>query len=73
MPDELSLVLEPLIDEGYIQYSSPEQNEIQLTTSGERMIGEVWNVVESSEERVLEVFTEPLKPGHFPHTLTDAE
>lgn len=59
--DELSLILKPLIDDDYIQYSSPEQDKIQLTSDGERMIGELWNVVESSEERVLEGFTESEK------------
>lgn len=59
--DELNRILKPLIDDGYIQYSSPEQNKIQLTSNGERMIGDLWNVVESSEERMLEDFTESEK------------
>jgi TrmH family RNA methyltransferase len=59
--DELGLILKPLIEDGYIQYSSPEQDKIRLTAGGERMIGELWNVVESSEERVLEGFSESEK------------
>ncbi len=56
--DELILILKPLVDDGYIEYSSPDQNKIRLTMIGEQLIGELWNVVESSEKRVLEGFTE---------------
>lgn len=56
--DELNQILKPLIDNDYVQYCSSQQNEIQLTRSGEQVIGDLWNVVESSEEQILDGFSE---------------
>ncbi len=56
--NELDDIIKPLIEEGYVQYSSPKQTEIQLTASGEQVIGELWNIVESSENQVLEGFSD---------------
>lgn len=56
--EELQELLQPLLDGDYIRYCeemSPAT--IQLTDSGEQLLGQLWGVIESAEESVLQGFT----------------
>jgi TrmH family RNA methyltransferase len=60
--EELQELLQPLLDGGYIRYyeeMSPAT--IQLTNSGEQLLGQLWGVIESAEESVLHGFTDEEK------------
>jgi TrmH family RNA methyltransferase len=60
--EELQELLRPLLDGGYIRYCeemSPET--IQLTDNGEQLLGQLWGMIESTEENILQGFTDEEK------------
>ena len=54
---ELDLLLQPLFEQGYIHTSSAQNSTLRLTTHGEQFLGQIWGIVERSEERILQAFT----------------
>jgi TrmH family RNA methyltransferase len=56
--DELQALLQPLLDDGYIQsevQTTPPT--IQLTAKGEQLLGQLWTVFESTEDKILQGFS----------------
>ncbi|GAK59092.1 hypothetical protein U27_06068 [Candidatus Vecturithrix granuli] len=54
---ELQILLQPLFVQGYIRRCSEQDSAICLTEHGEQFLGQIWGVVERSEERILQAFT----------------
>lgn len=54
---ELQAFLQPLLDQGYIRRCSEQDSALCLTENGEQFLGQIWGVVERSEERILQAFT----------------
>jgi TrmH family RNA methyltransferase len=55
--EDLTQLLGPLFESGYIEYAEKRSN-IRLTTLGEQLLGQLWGIVESSEQQILEGFSE---------------
>lgn len=55
---ERDALLQPLFTQGYIRYTDETRNVIQLTESGEQMLGQLWGIVEASEDELLLGFSE---------------
>jgi TrmH family RNA methyltransferase len=56
--DELGALLQPLFDEGHIRYVDTARTSIQLTEKGAQLLGQLWGIVEATEDRVLEGFSD---------------
>ncbi|MDY0092949.1 MAG: RNA methyltransferase [Candidatus Vecturithrix sp.] len=54
---ELQEFLQPLFDQGYIRMHSGQNSTLCLTEQGEQFLGQIWGVVEHSEEHILQAFT----------------
>lgn len=60
--EELEALLQPLLDKQYIALAAPGDKEaFQITAGGERVIAQLWNVVEKSENDVLAGFSDQEK------------
>jgi TrmH family RNA methyltransferase len=59
--DELQELLHPLLNEGYIQYSKGDVSAIQLTDKGEHLLGQLWGIIEATEDKILQGFSEQEK------------
>jgi TrmH family RNA methyltransferase len=55
--DELQELLGPLLDGGYVQYYENDPATIQLTDRGEHLIAQLWGIIESSEDEILQGFS----------------
>ena len=58
---ELDGLLTPLIEKGYIRYVNEEQSSIVPTETSERILSQLWSVVERAEQSVLAGFSEQEK------------
>ncbi|MBN1875033.1 MAG: RNA methyltransferase [Anaerolineae bacterium] len=56
--EALQTLLSPLLEEHYVQYVDIEETSITLTEKGEQLLGQLWNLVETSEAQALEGFSE---------------
>jgi TrmH family RNA methyltransferase len=59
--DELYELLEPLLDGGYVQYYENDPATIQLTDRGEHLIAQLWGIIEFSEDKILQGFSDQEK------------
>jgi TrmH family RNA methyltransferase len=55
--DELQELLGPLLDGGHVQYYENDPATIQLTDRGEHLIAQLWGIIESSEDEILQGFS----------------
>lgn len=58
---ELDGLLQPLIEKGYIRYTNEEKSIIVSTETSERILAQLWSVVERAEQSVLAGFSEQEK------------
>ncbi|GHO94752.1 hypothetical protein KSF_048000 [Reticulibacter mediterranei] len=61
LPHELDALLQPLIEKGYIHYTDATQDSIAPTESSERILAQLWSIVERAEQNVLAGFSEQEK------------
>ncbi|MBN2357071.1 RNA methyltransferase [candidate division KSB1 bacterium] len=53
------LLIQPLLDGNYIQYMQDENETVlTLTGRGDELLGQLWGVIEASEERILQDLTD---------------
>lgn len=56
--EECTALLEPLFNHTYIQKLGTDPEMIELTAEGERVLAQLWNVVERAENAILSDFSE---------------
>jgi TrmH family RNA methyltransferase len=61
LSSELDALLTPLIEKGYIRYTDDQQSTIIPTEISERILAQLWSVVERAEQNVLAGFSEQEK------------
>lgn len=55
--DERTSLLTPLFERGYIRYQNSDETSIMPTEDGQRVIAQLWSVVERAEQAVLAGFS----------------
>lgn len=55
--EELHALLQPLLQDGLIQYSPADPSAVQITATGKQLIGQLWGVVETAENQIMEGFS----------------
>jgi RNA methyltransferase, TrmH family len=61
LPHELDALLQPLIEQNYIRYTDATQDSIAPTESSERILAQLWSIVERAEQNVLAGFSDQEK------------
>ncbi len=59
--EERDALLKPLFEQGYMRYQSGNPNSVAVTEAGERILAQLWSVVERAEQAVLTGFSEAEK------------
>ncbi|PKM76719.1 MAG: hypothetical protein CVU90_11080 [Firmicutes bacterium HGW-Firmicutes-15] len=55
--NEFQELITPLLKQGYICYSANNHETIQLTSLGEQLLGQLWPIVEETEQGILKGFS----------------
>jgi RNA methyltransferase, TrmH family len=55
---ERDALLKPLLDMSYMQYQPGDQNSVIITEAGERILAQLWSIVERAEQAVMAGFSE---------------
>ncbi|MBO0795439.1 MAG: hypothetical protein J2P36_31480 [Ktedonobacteraceae bacterium] len=56
--DELTALLQPLFERGYVRYQNSDETSIVPTEDSQRIIAQLWSIVERAEQAVLMGFSE---------------
>jgi RNA methyltransferase, TrmH family len=56
--EERAALLKPLFEQGYMRYQPDDPNSVTITEAGERILAQLWSVVERAEQAVLTGFSE---------------
>jgi len=59
--EERTALLKPLFEKGYMQYKSGDQNSVVITEAGERILAQLWSIIERAEQATMAGFSEAEK------------